>query len=119
MIYLTNATSITMLPVFDFDEYESQKIKIMPIRPELVSSLLSANVFKHYIGHTDTVNVLSSILGVKLGEKNREALRVNDEWDTIIVCQYDHNGQRLPEGATQLPDGAKFKFFALEILAQI
>lgn len=57
------------------------------------------------VGHKDTANVL----GV---EFNRESIALN-KGDVLYVAQLQ--GGRLPEGATTLPDGVKFKFLKVAI----
>ena len=57
------------------------------------------------VGHKDTANVL----GV---EFNRENISLN-KGDVLYVAQIV--GGRLPEGATTLPDGFKFKFLKVAI----
>ena len=66
------------------------------------------------IGHPDTANVLTSILGVEI-----PANRVNVSLkggDVVYVAQL--TGGRLPEGATTLPEGFKFKFIKVTCLGE-
>jgi hypothetical protein len=100
---LLNAFSINMFnptscfPIFrevDIDEVKS------------ISSLVSA------IGHADTARILSNIL-----ERDIPVNRISvtlAEWDTAIVAQY--TGPRLPEGATQLPEGAEIRFYLVKMI---
>ena len=62
--------------------------------------------FVSCFGHSDTAELVSAMLGVKV-ETNRvsTALRSGDQ---LMVAQY--NGPRLPEGAISLPEGAKVRF---------
>lgn len=57
------------------------------------------------IGHADTANVL----GVTVNRVNVHL----DAGDVAYVAQLQ--GGRLPEGATTLPDGFKFKFVKVEV----
>jgi len=100
---LLNAFSINMFnpstcfPIFrevNIDEVKS------------TSSLVSA------IGHADTARILSGILGVDIST-NRISVTLNPG-DSAIVAQYI--GPRLPEGATQLPEGAKLKFYLVKMI---
>jgi hypothetical protein len=99
---LLNAFSINMFnpstcfPIFreiDVDEVKN-------------TSLVSA------IGHVDTARILSGILGVDIST-NRISVTLN-VGDTAIVAQYI--GPRLPEGATQLPEGATIKFYQVKMV---
>lgn len=59
------------------------------------------------VGHKDTANVLTGILGFEV-KPNRITLKV-DESDVLYLAQLV--GERLPEGATTLPEGAHFEFY--------
>lgn len=63
------------------------------------------------VGHADTANLLSGLLGREVAV-NRVSLTL-DASDTAIVAQYQ--GQRLPEGATALPEGASFRFLRVSL----
>lgn len=58
------------------------------------------------VGHQDT----ATVLGVKFNRKNISLKK----GDILFIAQIV--GGRLPEGATELPDGFKFKFMQVEIL---
>ncbi len=64
------------------------------------------------IGHSDTARVVSRVLGREVAI-NRQTL-VLDEGDELYVAQY--SGPRLPEGATELPEGAKIEFWRVRIV---
>lgn len=91
--WLLNAFSLGMCPVPC--EIVVAEVK----RPEELSGYLSA------IGHPAT----AAILGV---ECNRETVRL-DRGETVLVAQYD--GPRLPEGATELPEGASFRWLEVTV----
>ncbi len=59
-----------------------------------------------FVGHPDTANVLSGILGVEVEHARRFATIAVGE--KFLLAQL--TGVRLPEGATQLPEGAILKF---------
>ena len=66
--------------------------------------------FTSAIGHVDTANVLSNMLGVEV-----VCNRVNVELDSDTVLYVAQlTGGRLPEGSTTLPDGFRFKFYKVE-----
>ena len=62
------------------------------------------------IGHQDTADIVSDILGVNL-PFNRVSFSLPVE-DILLVGQYI--GPRLPEGATSLPEEASIKFILVE-----
>ena len=62
------------------------------------------------IGHTDTANVLSDILGMEI-PVNRMSVTLNDG-DVLYVAQLIDG--RLPEGSTTLPEGFSFKFMKVK-----
>ncbi len=65
------------------------------------------------IGHADTAVVLSNILERNIST-NRVSVSLNPG-DSAIVAQYI--GPRLPEGATQLPEGATIKFYLVKMIS--
>ena len=103
MKFLTNAFSIQMIdsmanPV----RVKFEEIKAKDIPRDVVSA----------VGHEDTAAVLSGILGFKV-PVNRTSVFLN-EFTEIFVAQLV--GGRLPEGATTLPEGFRFKFFRVTIV---
>lgn len=63
------------------------------------------------VGHQDTANVVSNMLGRKI-EFNRESVTLS-KGETIFVAQI--TGGRLPEGVTELPEGVHMKFMKVTI----
>lgn len=59
------------------------------------------------VGHEDTARVLGGLLGIEL-RKNRVSIELAPE-DLVIVGQLV--GARLPEGATELPEGAAIEWW--------
>ncbi len=98
--YLVNAFSIQMLQkggLVRFDE----------ITPEdIPSDVVSA------IGHADTANVLTNMLGFPV-PMNRAFVTLEPDTE-IYVAQLV--GGRLPEGSTTLPEGFAFKFYRVTIV---
>ena len=103
MVYVTNAFSINMLP----PQKSMCTVEFYKLTTEEARHIVSEYPFRSYIGHADLANIASQILGVQL-EVNRETL-ILQEGDRVLVIQY--RGPRLPEGATQLPDGAQIEFW--------
>jgi len=58
------------------------------------------------VGHADTARVFENTLGVPV-PMQRYSVSLS-QGDEIIVGQY--SGPRLPEGATELPEGATIKW---------
>lgn len=100
---LLNAFSLNMFnPSTCFPIFREMQVDEVKNIPSLVSA----------IGHADTAHVLSNILERNI-PTNRATVSLNGG-DTAIVAQYI--GPRLPEGATQLPEGATIKFYYLEMV---
>ena len=97
--FLTNAFSIQMLQ-------KGGVVRFEEITPEdIPSDVVSA------VGHADTANVLSDLLGFPVS-MNRINV-VLDENAVLYVAQLV--GGRLPEGSTTLPEGFSFKFYRVTL----
>lgn len=94
---LTNAFSLTMLPIEAMNIVRVKKINPNDVPADVESA----------IGHQDTAKVVSSILGFEV-KPNRVSIKMSES-DVLYVAQY--TGPRLPEGATTLPEGANIEFF--------
>lgn len=68
--------------------------------------------FDSFIGHPDLANILSQMLGMEV-PVHRGQYQF-EPGDVMIIAQYV--GPRLPEGATQLPEGAEIQFFRVVCL---
>lgn len=98
--FLTNAFSIQMLG-------GPATVRFEEITPEdIPSDVVSA------IGHADTANVLTNMLGFPVS-LNRVNVTL-DENTEMYVAQLV--GGRLPEGATTLPEGFSFKFYKVTVV---
>jgi hypothetical protein len=62
------------------------------------------------IGHADTARIVGRELGIEL-PADRRTITLGDE--LTLVAQYV--GPRLPEGATELPAGARIEFFVVRL----
>lgn len=103
MMYITNAFSLNMLSDNSRHEIIAQIITLEEAR-KMAANCVSA------IGHADTAAVFSSVLGVPV-QMNRSTLTLNG--DDLLVGQYV--GSRLPEGATELPEGATIKWLVVTV----
>lgn len=63
------------------------------------------------VGHTDTAAVFTTVLGLPVSTARVTVQLVAG--DQVLVGQY--SGPRLPEGATQLPEGATIKWVLVSI----
>jgi hypothetical protein len=106
MLYVANAFSINMLPQSPFCVVNFRKLTTQEAR-----EILSSKPFHSYIGHPDIAHIASQLLGVQL-EVNRETLTLQED-DFVLVIQY--RGPRLPEGTTQLPEGAQIELWLVDI----
>lgn len=107
MIYVGNAFSLQMLPSLEV----ASTVRVEPLTVDEVRNLLQEG-FVSAIGHADTANVVSDIVGERV-EQNRISVSLTPS-DTLIVCQVV--GGRLPEGATTLPQGVTLKFVKVTLL---
>ncbi len=98
--FLTNAFSIQMLQKGGLVRFE--EIDATEVPADVVSA----------VGHADTANVLSDLLGFPVS-MNRAFVTL-DENTELYVAQLV--GGRLPEGATTLPEGFSFKFYRVAIV---
>lgn len=105
MITLLNAFSLNMLndPVCILD------VEVVSL-DDLVRDI-QENGVQSFIGHADTARILSGILNVPVAYNRQNVILYPG--DSVVVAQY--TGPRLPEGATELPTGAKIRFFTVEI----
>ena len=106
---ITNAFSINMLD----SEVASQNglaycFRFNPVTLDQVREILGAGGYhRSCIGHADTAHLVGKELGLPL-KMNRETVRIMPH-DVILVAQY--TGPRLPEGTTELPEGASINYW--------
>ena len=99
--YLTNALSLNMFRIEDFTLIRVKQVSPANIPKDVMS----------VIGHKDTASVVSNIIGFEV-PFNRVSLQL-EKGDVLYVAQY--SGPRLPEGATQLPEGAIITFLEVTL----
>lgn len=101
MKYLANSFSMNMTDYDGFILFRSRKIDPSEVAVDAVSA----------IGHVDTARIVSTILGREVPAERKDVHL--KEGDILYVAQY--KGPRLPEGATQLPEGAQLEFHEIAI----
>ena len=109
MLYLTNAFSLSMIPIKD-----EETIRIKQITLEDVKKLLSTSEWRSAIGHESTAHFLTQILEINVPFE-RVAIKLNRN-DKVIVFQLL---SRLPEGKVLSPEELKtihYKFFLVEFV---
>lgn len=102
MIYLGNAFSLQMLNL-----QKQARVLVTPVTSDKVANA----DFESVVGHADTAAVLTDMLQRPVS-CNRTSVRLQDG-DVLFVAQV--TGGRLPEGATQLPEGFSLTFLKVEL----
>ena len=109
-VILANAFSVQMLNLSDL-------IWETPVTFTLLSlddaKEILSNGFTSAIGHADTAQVVSGLLGMDV-PANRISISLESGKDTLIIAQI--MGGRLPEGANTIPDGMRIDFITVEVL---
>lgn len=116
---ISNAFALSMLPAWMREADEDGPITLwVAVRPildpaSLVREALEAGEeIVSCVGHADTARIFSGILGIEVAV-NRTSITLTPEEDLLLVGQYQ--GPRLPEGATQLPEGAEIAWYLVEV----
>jgi hypothetical protein len=100
--YLGNAFSLQML-----DTTARAHLVVEPVE---ISEVAKTD-FISVIGHADTANVVSGLLGREVSCQ-RISVRL-EQGDTLYVAQV--TGGRLPEGTTTLPPGMSLVFLKVSL----
>jgi hypothetical protein len=104
---ITNAISLNMLP----PDAQSGGIIFRRITLDEAQRLVrKADTVVSAIGHAETAQIVGRQLGVELLPDRRNVV-LGDE--LMLVAQYV--GPRLPEGATELPSGARVDWFLVRL----
>lgn len=100
--YLGNAFTLNMLG----EDVNSTLVRVNKVEPhEVPTDAISV------IGHADTARVVGNILGREVAPNRCNVTLTSKE--VLYVAQY--RGPRLPEGATELPEGANLTFYKVDI----
>lgn len=111
MITLCNAFSLNMLDC-DFCDINIQKVSVDYVNNFI--NFIKNDYVQNAIGHKETDVLVRNMLNnenIPVGERMNVTL---EELNYLVVAQY--KGPRLPEGATQLPEGARIEFFVIEMI---
>ena len=107
-VIIANAFSLQML-----GGISHTSISVDKISTEEAKRIINENNFVSAIGHADTANVVSSLLGIDV-PANR--INVTIDTDTILIVAQIMGG-RLPEGATALPEGTTLIFCKVKLIS--
>ena len=99
MFYISNAFSLNMVAT-------NCQVRMINLSLEQAAEYCQKHQPVSFAGHGDTASLASNLLGYPIAE-NRGTLTLNFG-DEVLVTQY--SGPRLPVGATELPEGAAFRF---------
>lgn len=106
-LFITNAFSINMLSA-------SSTLSFIPLHKDLAKGKIKMNYdnfeFIPCVGHADIANIVKTELNLNMELFNRISVTPDfNNGDALLVAQY--TGVRLPEGTTQLPEGASIKYW--------
>lgn len=64
------------------------------------------------VGHADTAKILGEMLGIEL-PVNRVSIKIGDDSSEVKLIVGQYVGPRLPEGTTELPEGAAIEWWVV------
>ena len=103
--YIGNAFSLSMLSADG--TLRCQRASIEQVRHWVAQTRPTS-----FMGHADIARIVSEQLAVYDIPVNRTNIKLQPG-DNAIIAQY--MGARLPEGATELPEGARIEYFLVAI----
>lgn len=103
-LVVANAFSLNML------DAKEAGLRFVPLTLEQAQAEWPGCNVISVVGHADTARVFSVLLGTEI-EYNRCTYKRRED-DILLVGQY--SGPRLPEGATELPEGAAVQWWLVE-----
>ena len=107
--YLLNAFSINMLALKEVESIH--QVSFREITVGIARNNLADGEWVSGVGHADTATVFASELRRPV-ECNRMSVTLQPG-DRVLVGQY--TGPRLPEGATELPEGATIQWWLVKV----
>ena len=108
-VFLGNAFSVQMLS--NLSDWGTP-VTFKKISLDEAKEILSDG-FTSAIGHADTAQVVSNLLGTDV-PANRISISLESDKDTLVIAQI--MGGRLPEGSTTIPEGMGIRFIKAQIL---
>lgn len=102
-MYLLNAFSLNMLGDIP------ASVQVEEVGADRAAEL--AREAESAVGHADTAAVFSAVLGVEVPAQRQTVALTKGQ--SALVGQY--RGPRLPEGATQLPEGATIQWIVVTV----
>lgn len=114
-LLITNAFSLSMLAGDNL--WMDDRLAVRRLSDEEARQLLSVCAEAGYrivsgVGHADTARIFSNTLGTEV-PMNRINIDLSG-LDLLLVGQY--SGPRLPEGTTELPEGATIRWFTVQVV---
>ncbi len=109
-VYICNAFSLSML---DRQKQLTNPRRIIPLKVEDVKTILSMRDVETVaaVGHLNTAQIIAEMLNLPVEKVyDRKTIKLGDK-DGCIIAQYV--GPRLPEGATELPEGATIEWWGV------
>jgi hypothetical protein len=109
---LANAPKVVVGNAFSLNMLEGEAtLEFRPTTAEFVAPFLREQGVISVVGHADTARLFSRLLGVEI-PVNRATFTLQPG-QPMLVGQY--SGPRLPEGATELPEGATIKWWLVAV----
>ena len=107
-VVVANAFSLNMLDIGS----GVTDLNVCRIPPEYIrEEIAEAGRFTSIVGHADTAEIFSSLLGLDV-PCNRATFTLEED---VILFVGQYKGPRLPEGATELPEGARVEWVMVTI----
>jgi Domain of unknown function (DUF1874) len=112
-MFICNSFSLNMLP--EWVAAGVVKFRVLTVeqaRKMLNDAVVDGEEIVSAVGHADIAGMYSDQLGFYVPQNRVNASFTPGINERILVGQ--HNGPRLPEGTTRLPEGATIKWFLVE-----
>ena len=106
-LYIGNAFSLSMLSRDVAEDGGYTPVPVHDPRAEIAVFEKAGHAIVSCVGHQDTAHLFSKLLGREI-PCNRVSVKLV-AGSAILVGQYV--GPRLPEGATELPEGASIEWW--------
>lgn len=113
MMYLTNAFSVNMLPSSSITSFGDFQINFREVSLEVAKNILTEEEWISAVGHQSTADLLSVLFGIEIIPNRISVEMRRKSLDFLLMAQY--SGPRLQEGVTELPEGAKIRFWIVDL----